>query len=174
MIHDPMHQWAVDLWPICRSLTGQGVRDTLNYLRDLIPELALHSVPTGYRAFDWEVPKEWNIRDAFIADMAGNRVVDFRENNLHIVGYSTPIDAELTRKELDAHLFSLPDQPEAIPYVTSYYKERWGFCLSENQRKALNDDRYRVVIDSRLEDGQLDYADLILSGNEEAKILLST
>lgn len=171
---DPMHSWAQDLWPICRSLTGQGVRDTFEYLGRLLPGLRVHSVPTGYQAFDWEVPKEWAVRDAFIARLDGTRVVDFKNNNLHLLGYSTPIDAVVTHAELNDHLYSLKDQPDAVPYVTSYYKERWGFCLSENQRSSLTDDHYRVVIDTELKPGVLNYADLLIPGEEKTEVLLST
>ncbi|TGP14709.1 DUF4910 domain-containing protein [Mesorhizobium sp. M2D.F.Ca.ET.233.01.1.1] len=169
-----MHQWAQDLWPICRSLTGQGVRDTLDYLGKLIPEMRRHSVPTGYQAFDWTVPKEWTIREAYIDDMRGNRVIDFKRNNLHVLGYSTPVNAVISRNDLEKHLYSLPDQPNAIPYVTSYYSERWGFCLSEKQRTALTGDQYKVVIDSDLHDGVIDFADVILPGERKEEILLST
>ncbi|MFD1983365.1 DUF4910 domain-containing protein [Mesorhizobium newzealandense] len=174
MNNQSMHQWAQDLWPMCRSLTGQGVRDTLDYLGKLIPGMRRHFVPTGYQAFDWTVPKEWTIRDAYIEDMSGNRAIDFKRNNLHVLGYSTPINAVISRHDLDKHLYTLPDQPSAIPYVTSYYSERWGFCLSEVQRAALTDDRYKVVIDSDLRDGVLDFADVILPGERKEEVLLST
>jgi aminopeptidase-like protein len=168
-----MHALAEELFPLPRSLTGDGVRQTLAALKKHIP-LQVHEVPSGTSAFDWVVPKEWNIRDAFVADESGRRVIDFKKNNLHVVGYSTPIDAWVSRAELESHLYSLEAQPDAIPYVTSYYKERWGFCLSQNARAQLKGDRYHVHIDSELRDGHLTYADLVVPGAEEREVLVST
>ena len=169
-----MHQWATDLFPICRSLTGDGVRSTLNYLQELLPALKIFEVPSGTRAFDWEVPREWVIHDAYIADVDGNRLVDFKTNNLHVVGYSTSVNAVLSRAELDEHLYSLPELPHAIPYVTSYYRETWGFCLTHDQRAQLGDGPFRVLIDSELKVDSLSYGEMIIPGDTSDEILLST
>ena len=172
-----MYSWAKDMFPIARSITGSGVRETLAYLSRLLPDIIVHEVPSGTPAFDWIVPEEWAIRDAFIKNEAGLRTVDFNKNNLHVVGYSEPIDRMMSFVELDAHLYSLPDQPEAIPYITSYYKRRWGFCLSENQRNEMRrtpNAKYHVKIDSALRSGSLTYGELILPGESGKEVLLST
>lgn len=169
-----MYQWIQDLFPICRSITGMGVRQTLNYIKKIIPDLLIHQVNSGTKAFDWEVPKEWNVKDAYIADEAGNRIIDFRKSNLHVMGYSIHVDKILTLDELQQYLYSLPEQPDAIPYMTSYYKERWGFCLTHQQRQNLKRGKYHVKIDSCLNEGYLNYADLVLPGETEKEVLLST
>ena len=168
-----MHQLMARLFPICRSITGDGVRETLRIISDIIP-LTIQEVPTGTAAFDWAVPKEWNIRDAYIADENGNKIVDFRKNNLHVVGYSVPVDKWITLPELQEHLYSLPEQPNAIPYVTSYYKERWGFCISHDERAKLKDGKYHVYINSTLEEGSLTYGECLLKGEPEQEVFLST
>ena len=168
-----IYQLVHDLFPICRSITGNGVRQTLAMIGELIP-LDVHEVPTGTKVFDWCVPKEWNIRDAFIQDETGKKVVDFKKSNLHVVGYSVPVDQLLSLPELQEHLYSLENSPEAIPYVTSYYKEQWGFCLSHNERLRLTEGRYRAYIDSDLKPGHLTYGEYIVRGKTNKEVFLST
>ncbi len=167
-----MHARLTSLYPICRSITGDGVRQTLAELRSTIP-LEIHDVPSGTQVFDWTVPNEWNIRDAWIRNAAGQRVVDFKNTNLHVVSYSTPIHATMPLSELRPHLHSLPDQPDAIPNLTSYYKEDWGFCLSHNALTALKDGDYEVCIDATLAPGSLTYGEYFLPGELSDEVLFS-
>lgn len=168
-----MYDLIEELFPICRSLTGNGVRKTLKILQKYIP-LSIHEVPTGSRVFDWTIPKEWNITDAYVMDETGNKVIDFKENNLHVVGYSISINKTMELEELQRNLYSIPDQPDAIPYITSYYQERWGFCVSHNQRSRMKSGQYKVYINSELKDGSLTYGELIIPGKTSKEIFLST
>lgn len=169
-----MYERATELFPINRSLSGPGVRQTLTYLKDIIPELNIHSVSSGTQAFDWTVPKEWHIEDAYIIAPNGEKICDFKECNLHLMGYSIPQNRTLSLEALQKHLYSIPSMPDAIPYVTSYYKENWGFCLTHNQRTKLREGDYKVVIKSKLFDGELNYGEIVLPGKSTKEILLST
>jgi len=168
-----MYALTERLFPICRSITGEGVRESLKILQEHIP-LDIKEIPTGERVFDWAIPKEWNIRDAYIKDSSGRRVVDFQQNNLSVVSYSLPVRKKMRLKELQEHLHSLPEQPNAIPYITSYYKETWGFCMTHSERLSLKDDEYEVFIDSDLKDGSLTYGELIVPGKLDEEVLIST
>ena len=167
-----MHALVAELYPICRSITGEGLRATFRRLQRIAP-LEIREVPTGTRVLDWTIPKEWNVRDAWIADASGRRVVDFRESSLHVVNYSVPVRVRLPLSELRPRLHALPEHPDWIPYRTSYYKEDWGFCLSQRRLDALPDGEYEAVVDSTLEDGSLSYGELLLPGREKAEVLLS-
>lgn len=167
-----MHALAERLFPICRSITGEGVRRSLRILREYLP-LEVREVPSGTPVFDWEVPREWNVRQAWIKGPDGKKVVDFQENNLHLLGYSLPVRRCLSLSELKAHLYSLPEQPEVIPYRTSYYQENWGFCLPHRQLESLPEGEYEVFIDSSLEAGSLAYGEYYLPGETEAEVLFS-
>lgn len=167
-----MHQLIADLYPICRSITGDGVRKTLHILQQYIP-LEVHEVPTGTQVFDWTVPKEWNIRDAYVKNQKGEKVIDFRASNLHILGYSIPIHQKMPFSELRKHLITLPDHPDWIPSRTSYFKETWGFCLTHNALQQLEDGEYEVYIDSSLEAGHLTYGEYYFPGEVEDEVLFS-
>lgn len=174
MIGQEMYALCAKMFPYCRSITGDGVRETLAALREIVPEITVHEVKSGTKAFDWTVPKEWRIRDAWVKNSRGEKIVDFKEHNLHVVGYSTPVDKEVNLEELKTILYTQPDQPDAIPYVTSYYKERYGFCVTQEQYDAMPEDNYHIYIDSELFDGSLTYGELIIPGETEQEILLST
>jgi len=161
------------MYPICRSITGDGVRATLGIVNEVVP-LDVHEVPSGTRVLDWTVPDEWNIRDAYIADTAGQRVVDFRQSNLHVVNYSTPVSARMSLDELRPHLHTLPDRPDLVPYRTTYYDRNWGFCLSQHQLDALAPGNYDVVIDATLAPGSLTYGEVVVPGETTDEILIST
>jgi aminopeptidase-like protein len=167
-----LYDCVAELYPICRSITGDGVRETLRRLQPLAP-LTVHEVPSGTEVFDWTVPREWNIRDAYVKDRRGERVVDFRRSNLHVVNYSVPVHARMSLEELRPHLFTLPHQPDWIPYRTSYYSESWGFCLSQRQLDALEDGPYEVCIASSLTPGFLTYGECCLPGESTDEILIS-
>ncbi len=158
-----MHGLAAELYPICRSITGEGLRQTLRIIGREIP-LAIREVPSGTRLFDWTVPNEWNVRRAFIETLDGGRLVDFADCNLHLLQYSTALDRVVPLQELRRHLHTLPETPDWIPYRTSYYSENWGFCLSHRLAETLTDEAYRVVIDTTLAPGHLSYGELALPG----------
>ena len=167
-----MYGLMADLYPICRSITGEGFRQTLRILQDAIP-LNIIEVPTGTAVFDWTIPREWNIRDAFIKDSSGRKIVDFQKSNLHVMSYSIPVRRKMTLQELKPHLHSLPEHPDWIPYRTSYYKENWGFCLTHRQFQNLEDGEYEVEIDSTLEEGSLTYGECLVPGRRDEQVLIS-
>lgn len=167
-----MHGIISELYPICRSITGDGVRQTLNLIRKHVP-LEIREVPSGTPIFDWTVPKEWNIRDAYVKDSSGRRVIDFKACNLHVVSYSVPVRQTMFLAELRDRLYSLPDHPDWIPFRTSYFQQDWGFCLSHQQLSQLRDDLYEVCIDSRLEDGHLTYGEYYVRGQTSEEVLIS-
>ena len=174
MIGKEIHDFARKLWPINRSLTGEGVRKTLNEISHHLPHLKVHSVPSHTSVFDWTVPQEWMVKEAYIITPSGQKICDFAINNLHLLGYSTPFRGQLKLSELKEHLYTLPEQPNAIPYITSYYKERWGFCLTQKQFDALEEGVYEVVVDTQLFDGELNYGELLIKGKSEKEVFLST
>ncbi len=160
------------LYPICRSITGNGFRKTLSIVQNYI-SLEMHEIPTGTKVFDWVVPKEWNINDAYVKNSKGEKVIDFRESNLHVVGYSVPVHTKMSLSELKEHINTLPDHPDLIPYRTSYYNENWGFCLSHKNLEELPEDTYEVYIDSTLDSGYLTYGEYYLKGKISDEVLLS-
>lgn len=168
------HDLAKRLWPINRSITGDGVRETLGILREYLPELTITEVPTGTSVFDWQIPEEWTIRSARLTDPDGKIIADFSVNNLHVVGYSTPVNALMTLDELLPHLHSIPEQPNAVPFVTSYYNRTWGFCISHEVKEQLKPGMYEVVIDSTIAPGSLTYGEVIIPGNSQDEIFISS
>lgn len=170
---ETIYRLVTKLYPFCRSMTGNGVRETLCLLQEYIP-LTIHEVPTGTQVFDWTVPKEWNIRDAYVKNSHGEKVIDFQQSNLHVVGYSIPVKRKISIEELTNHLFTLPKYPDWIPYRTSYYSENWGFCLTHHQFLKLNDTEYEVCIDATLEPGHLTYGEYYLEGEVRDEILVSS
>jgi len=173
-VKEDLEKYFDRLWPICRSLTGDGVRETLEILKELVP-LEIHEIPSGTQVYDWTIPNEWNIRDAYILTPDGRKIASLHENNLHVVSYSVPVNREMSYEELAGKLHYLPEQPNAIPYITSYYKEDWGFCLTyEEYQKLPKEGSYKVVIDSTLAPGSLTYGDIVLPGESDEEILFST
>ncbi|TPJ76696.1 DUF4910 domain-containing protein [Mesorhizobium sp. B2-6-2] len=170
---EKIYELARELFPIARSITGPGVRETLRVLSRHLP-IEVHEVATGTPVFDWVVPKEWIIREAYIDDEKGNRIVDFRHSNLHVLNYSVPVDKVVSLAELKEHVFTIPEQPDLIPYRTSYYAERWGFCMSHNLLTSLPEGRYRVHIDSELRQGALTYGEYVHGGTSDREFLLTT
>ncbi len=168
-----MIDFIKELFPICRSITGDGVRETLKLIARHIP-LQIHEVPTGTKVLDWVIPKEWNIKDAYVKDSSGRRIIDFKQLNLHVLNYSTPLNAKMSLSELKPHLFSIPDKPSLVPYRTSYYAENWGFCISHDQLMSLKEDTYEVVIDTDLSQGNLTYGELFIKGSSNEEVLIST
>ena len=174
MIGNDIHKFASQLWPLNRSLTGEGLRETLKQISKHLPNLSIKSVKSGTKVFDWIVPPEWYVSEAYIIDPNGKKICDFTTNNLHLVGYSMPLNKKISLKELQKHLHSVPENRDAIPYVTSYYEKRWGFCLSQNQRESLKEGEYNVVINSKIFSGKLNYGELILPGKVDKEIFIST
>jgi aminopeptidase-like protein len=172
-IGSELYDLCVELFPICRSITGDGVRQTLEVVSRHVP-LDVHEVPSGTSVLDWTVPSEWNVRDAYVSGPSGDRVIDFQRSNLHLLGYSTPVRTTLPLDELRKHLITLPDRPDRIPYRTSYYQEAWGFCLSDDELQQLPDGDYEVVIDSSLEEGSLTYGEHLIEGRTKDEVLLTT
>ena len=173
-VGEQIYNLAEKLFPICRSITGDGVRETLRILSDVCSGMKIYEVPTGTKVFDWVVPKEWVIRDAYIECPDGTRIAEFKKNNMHLAGYSIPVDRTMTLDELQEYLHSLPEQPTAIPYVTSYYEERFGFCISHEERMALKSGQYRVFVDSDLKEGSLSYGEIIIPGEREEEVFFSS
>ena len=174
MIGKKIYNLAEELFPINRSITGEGVRKSLKILKKINKNLKIFNISTGTKVFDWVIPEEWNVRDAWIKDLRNKKVVDMKRNNLHLMSYSIPVNQKINIKELKNHLYSIKAKPDAIPYVTSYYEKKWGFCLSNNQLKTLKDKSYTVKIDSKLKKGFLNYGEILIKGKSKKEIFLST
>jgi aminopeptidase-like protein len=172
LVGERMYELISDLYPVCRSITGNGVRSTLERITQHIP-LTVHEVPTGTPVFDWAVPREWNIEDAYVNTPTGEKIAEFKRHNLHLLNYSVPVHKKVTLEELKQHLFTLPEHPDWIPYRTSYYKENWGFCITHNQLQSLPDGEYEVFIDATLEPGHLSYGELFIQGETSEEVLFS-
>ncbi|HEY9115347.1 MAG TPA: DUF4910 domain-containing protein [Bacteroidales bacterium] len=168
-----LYQFIDRLYPICRSITGNGVRDTLAIISEHIP-IIIHEVPSGTKAFDWDIPLEWNIKDAWVKNEKGEKIIDFKNSNLHILNYSIPVDKQVSLEELKEHLFTLKEHPDWIPYRTSYHHQKWGFCMAYNQFKKLKDETYHVKIDSTLEPGSMTYGEYFIQGKTDDEVLIST
>jgi aminopeptidase-like protein len=171
--NNELYELMEELFPICRSITGDGVRDTLKILKKKI-KLKIIEIPTGTKVFDWKIPLEWNIHDAYVKDSKGNRIIDFKKSNIHILNYSIAINKKISKEELKKHLHTLPEKPNSIPYVTSYYKKQWGFCTTHNHLKSIKDNFYDVKIDSTLKKGSLTYGEFLIKGKISDEILIST
>ncbi len=169
-----IHKLASKLWPLNRSLTGDGVRETLSIIKKELSHLKIKEIPSQKKVFDWKVPLEWKVNKAYIIDPDGNKICDFKKNNLHLMGYSIPVEKKIKLSKLQKNLYSLPDQPRAIPYITSYYKKNWGFCLTHNQRKKLKNGQYKVVIDCEHFKGSMSYGELIIKGKSKKEVFFST
>ena len=170
----PMIKWAKDLFPLCRSLTGEGTQKTLSYFSNINPEFKILKFKSNSKVFDWVIPLEWNIKDAFIQHESGKRFCEFKKSNLHVVGYSMPIDKIISKNEMLKNIYTQKDQPDSIPYVTSYYEKRWGFCMSEKTKKKLPSGKYRVKINSSFKKGNLEIAEAILKGKSKKEIFFSS
>ena len=174
MIGDEIYKFATELWPLNRSITGEGVRETLKRISVHLPKLEIKSVASGKQVFDWNIPQEWFVNEAYIITPSGKKICDFSKNNLHLVGYSIPFEGNLSLEELKKYLYTLPSQPNAIPYVTSYYEKRWGFCLTQEEFDNLENGTYKIKINSKLFDGVLNYGEIFIKGKSNKEIFLST
>ena len=166
--------WMKDLWDFPRSLTGSGTRMTLEYIKGIVSDLNIHSFKSGTKVFDWEIPDEWNIHDAYIEHESGKRFAEFSKNNLHLLGYSIPCNKEISLSELLPNIYTNSDQPNVIPYVTSYYQDRWGFCMSEKEKKNLPDGIYHVLIDAKKSTGTMELGDIVIKGKNDNEVFFST